>query len=94
VDKKAKREDWSMHTIMWYAVLVWFSASLLSQSLYLAFYREPYDAMVLLKTLGPIYYFVFLIEIVMWVTFFILGFSKMKSFKSRSAPEFVNSTTV
>ena len=45
-----------MHTIMWYAVLVWFSASLLSQSLYLAFYREPYDAMVLLKTLGPIYY--------------------------------------
>jgi hypothetical protein len=94
MNRIAKRDDWSMHTIMWYAVLVWFSASLLSQSLYLAFYREPYDAVVLLKTLGPIYYLVLFIEIVMWVTLFVLGYSKMKSFKSRPAPEFVNSTTV
>lgn len=81
MEQTAERQDWSIQTIMWYAVLVWFSSSLLSQSLYLALYREPYDAIVLLKALGPLYYVVVVVEIVMWISLLVIGVQKMKSLK-------------
>ena len=62
----ARQDDWDLGTIFWYAVVVWFSSSLLSQSLYMALYGVPYDAVTLLKQFGPAYYFVFAIELFIW----------------------------
>ncbi|MBQ70025.1 MAG: hypothetical protein CMA65_00850 [Euryarchaeota archaeon] len=66
-------DDWPLGTILWFAVLVWFSSSLLSQTAYLAIYGLPYDATALLKTLGPVYYFVLVLELVIWVGLFSVG---------------------
>ena len=58
--------DWELGTIFWFAVVIWFSASLLSQAVYMAFYGVPYDAIVLLKQFGPLYYAVVVIELFIW----------------------------
>jgi len=78
---------------MWYAVLIWFSSSLLSQSLYLAFYRQPYDAIVLLQTLGPLYYVVVVIEAIMWIALLVLALSKLKSTKSQEVADPIIATS-
>ena len=62
-----KQDDWELGTIFWYAVVVWFSSSLLSQAVYMAFYAVPYDAVDLLKQFGPVYYLVFAIELLIWI---------------------------
>lgn len=64
--EKAEKEDWKLGTIFWFAVVVWFSSSLLSQAAYMAFYGVPYDAVVLLKQFGPIYYAVMIVELFIW----------------------------
>mgnify|MGYP001592093444 FL=1 len=53
---------------MWYAIFVWFASSLFSQSLYMAFNGVPYDAVALLQNLGPVYYLVLAIELVVWIS--------------------------
>ena len=58
----------SMSTLMWYAIFVWFASSLFSQSLYMAFNGVPYDAVALLQNLGPVYYLVLAIELVVWIS--------------------------
>tara|TARA_Y100000766_G_scaffold40384_2_gene30517 strand:- start:3107 stop:3412 length:306 start_codon:yes stop_codon:yes gene_type:complete len=63
----ARQDDWDLGTIFWYAVVIWFSSSLLSQAVYLAFYGVPYDAVDLLKQFGPVYYLVFAVELFMWI---------------------------
>lgn len=60
------REEWKLGTIFWFAVVVWFSSSLLSQAAYMAFYGVPYDAVSLLKELGPLYYVVLIFELLIW----------------------------
>ena len=55
-------------TVMWYAIFVWFASSLFSQSLYMAFNGVPYDAVALLQNLGPVYYIVLAIELVVWIS--------------------------
>ena len=64
---KAEKDDWKLGTILWFAVVVWFSSSLLSQAAYMAFYGIPYDAIVLLKQFGPLYYGVIIVELFIWV---------------------------
>jgi len=86
-------KDWPLGTVMWYAVLIWFSSSLLSQSLYLAFYRQPYDAIVLLQTLGPLYYVVVVIEAIMWIALLVLALSKLKSTKSQEVADPIIATS-
>jgi hypothetical protein len=76
--------DWPLGTILWFAVLVWFSSSLLSQTAYLAIYGLPYDATALLKTLGPVYYFVLVLELIIWVGLFAVG--GYRFYKSRQTP--------
>ncbi len=61
------RKDWPVGTLLWFAVVIWFSSSLLSQSAYLAINGLPYDAVSMLKSLGPIYYVIIGLEIAMWV---------------------------
>tara|TARA_B100001093_G_scaffold516803_1_gene596495 strand:- start:40384 stop:40665 length:282 start_codon:yes stop_codon:yes gene_type:complete len=63
----AAQDDWKLGTIFWFAVVVWFSSSLLSQSVYVAFYGEPYDAIVLLKEFGILYYFILGFELLLWI---------------------------
>ena len=58
----------TMSTVMWYAIFVWFASSLFSQSLYMAFNGVPNDAVALLQNLGPVYYLVLVIELVVWIS--------------------------
>ncbi len=60
------KKDWALSTICWYAVFVWFGASLFSQSLYMAFNGAPYDANMLLESAGPIAWALIFVEIVVW----------------------------
>ena len=60
------REDWAISTMCWYAVFIWFGASLFSQVVYLAFYGTPYDANLMLASLGPIAWGIVVIELLVW----------------------------
>ena len=66
MDETVSRDEWALSTICWYAVFVWFGASLFSQTLYMAFNGTPYDANVLLKSAGPFAWVMIGIEIVVW----------------------------
>tara|TARA_B100000609_G_scaffold199089_1_gene200597 strand:- start:1002 stop:1298 length:297 start_codon:yes stop_codon:yes gene_type:complete len=66
MDNVETRDDWALSTICWYAVFVWFGASLFSQTLYMAFNGTPYDANLLLKSAGPFAWVMIGIEIVVW----------------------------
>ena len=73
-----------MGNILWFAVLVWFSSSLLSQSAYMAIHGLPYDAVSMLESLGPVYYLVVVLEFVMWGGLLIMGWLKLsRSRRSR-----------
>ena len=65
---ETERKALSMSTVMWYAIFVWFASSLFSQSLYMAFNGVPYDAVALLQNLGPVYYLVLALELVVWIS--------------------------
>lgn len=60
------REDWAISTMCWYAVFIWFGASLFSQSLYMAFNGTPYDANILLNSVGPFAWILIGIELFVW----------------------------
>ena len=66
MDKVELQKDWALSTICWYAVFVWFGASLFSQSLYMALNGTPYDANLLLESAGPFAWIMIGIEIVVW----------------------------
>ena len=70
-------DDWPMGNILWFAVLIWFSSSLLSQSAYMAIHGLPYDSISMLKTLGPVYYLVVLVELAMWGGLLLMGYYKL-----------------
>lgn len=62
-----KQEDWSISTISWYAIFVWFGASLFSQVVYMAFNGMPYDTSLMLAAIGPVAWFIIGIEILAWI---------------------------
>lgn len=62
--------------ILWFAILIWFSSSLLSQALYIGLHGIPYDAVELFGGVGPAYYLIVGIELVMWTL--LAGFSITK----------------
>ncbi|HJL97860.1 MAG TPA: hypothetical protein QF401_06875 [Candidatus Poseidoniaceae archaeon] len=78
------REEWKSSTILWFAVVVWFSSSLLSQAAYMALYGVPYDAVTFLKQFGPLYYVVMVVELSMWVG---LGTIVFLKFVRKATPE-------
>ena len=63
--------------ILWYAVLIWFSSSILSQALFIGFYGIPYDAIDLFEGIGPAYIGLIIIEMTMWVLLAGLSVVKM-----------------
>jgi len=69
--------DWPLGNILWFAVLVWFSSSLLSQSAYMAIHGLPYDAVSMLKSLGPFYYLIIALELAMWGGLLVMGWLKL-----------------
>ncbi len=80
-------DDWPMGNILWFAVLIWFSSSLLSQSAYMATHGLPYDAVSMLKSLGPVYYLVVLLEITLWLGLLAMGWAKLvRARRSSAAP--------
>jgi hypothetical protein len=85
-------DDWPMGNILWFAVLVWFSSSLLSQSAYMAIHGLPYDAVSMLESLGPVYYLVVVLELVMWGGLLIMGWLKLSRSRQTSPPVPVTST--
>ncbi|MAF93360.1 hypothetical protein CMO85_01695 [Candidatus Woesearchaeota archaeon] len=70
-------EDWPLGNILWFAVLVWFSSSVLSQSAYMAIHGLPYDAVSMLESLGPFYYVIIALEIAMWGGLLVMGWLKL-----------------
>ena len=66
MNESVGREDWSISAMCWYAVFIWFGASLFSQSLYMAFNGTPYQANQLLDSIGPYAWIVIGIEFVVW----------------------------
>ena len=66
MERAKAREDWAVSTMCWYAVFIWFGASLFSQSLYMAFNGSPYDANMLLESVGPFAWVVIGIELLIW----------------------------
>ncbi|MEC7064737.1 MAG: hypothetical protein VX382_07115 [Candidatus Thermoplasmatota archaeon] len=70
-------DDWPLGNILWFAVLIWFSSSLLSQSAYMAIHGLPYDAVSMLKSLGPVYYLVVVLEITLWLGLLSMGWTKL-----------------
>ena len=59
-------QDWAVSTMCWYAVFIWFGASLFSQSLYMAFNGTPYDVNILLNSVGPFAWVLIGIELFVW----------------------------
>jgi hypothetical protein len=66
-----------MGGILWYAVLIWFSSSILSQALFIGFYGTPYDAIDLFGGIGPAYIGLVIIEMTMWILLAGLSVVKM-----------------
>jgi len=79
------QEGWKSGTVFWFAVVIWFSSSLLSQAAYMAFYGVPYDAIALLKEFGPLYYAVLVFELLMWAG---IGSAMFLRFARKVAPKF------
>jgi hypothetical protein len=63
--------------MLWYAVLIWFSSSILSQALFIGFYGIPYDAIDLFEGIGPAYIGLIIIEMTLWVLLAGLSVVKM-----------------
>ena len=66
MEREKTGEDWSISTMCWYAVFIWFGASLFSQSLFMAFNGSPYDANLLLDSVGPFAWVVIGFELLIW----------------------------
>jgi hypothetical protein len=77
MERTSSREDWTLSTISWYAVFVWFGASLFSQVVYLAFNGVPYDANLLIKAAGPFAWVLIGLEVVVWLVITILVTGKV-----------------
>ena len=86
--------DWPLSTICWYAVFVWFGASLFSQSLYMAFNGEPYNANIILESAGPFAWLIITIEVLVWgIVVLFFGRKVVNRFQS-SPPEIALSENV
>lgn len=61
------KENVKYSNLLMFTLAIWFCANLLSQSVFIAINGLPYDAVSMLKSLGPIYYFILVGELVLWI---------------------------
>ncbi len=45
---------------------IWFTANLISQLLFISHHGNPYDGISMLASLGPIYYAIIIVELILW----------------------------
>ena len=64
--------------LSWVIVVVWFSANLLSQAIYIGFNGEPYDANAILSGLGYWYWGCIAVELFIWLTLGLLVMHKLR----------------
>ncbi|MCS5535049.1 MAG: hypothetical protein NZ802_04270 [Candidatus Poseidoniales archaeon] len=64
--------------LSWIIVVIWFSANLLSQAIYLGFNGEPYDANAILSGLGHWYWVCIAVELSIWITLGLLVMHKLR----------------
>ena len=94
MESENSRNDWSVSVMSWYAVLIWFGASLFSQVAYLAIYGSPYDANMLLDTAGPFAWLLIGIEIVVWAIMAVFIGKKMSNRIQLKRPETPSRDTI
>lgn len=63
----------------WSIVVVWFSANVLSQMIYMRFHGMPYDASALLSSLGGWYWALLVVELGIWILFGALVTGRIKT---------------
>ena len=63
----------------WSIVVVWFSANVLSQLIYMRFHGMPYDASALLSSLGGWYWVLLIFELAIWILFGTLVAGRLKT---------------
>lgn len=63
----------------WAIVVVWFSANVLSQVVYMRFHGMPYDASALLSSLGSWYWGLVALELGIWALFGALIAGRLKT---------------
>ena len=66
-------------TMGWGAVLIWFSANILSQAIFIGTHGVPYDASAIIVTLGPWSWVLVAIELTIWVIIGMIVLQKIKS---------------
>ncbi|MDP6906615.1 MAG: hypothetical protein QF440_04285 [Candidatus Thalassarchaeaceae archaeon] len=64
--------------IGWAIVVIWFSANLLSQALYMGLHGTPYNASAMLSSVGVWYWGLLVLELVVWVLFGMLVVSRVR----------------
>ena len=64
--------------LSWVIVVVWFSANLLSQAIYIGFNGEPYDTNAILSGLGYWYWVCIAVELFIWLTLGLLVMHKLR----------------
>lgn len=64
--ERGTKEDWSASMIGWFAILIWFSASLLSQAAYIASTGMPYEADAMLDSMGYFAWIIIGVEAIAW----------------------------
>ena len=94
MENTEKQEDWSLSTISWYAIFVWFGASLFSQVVYMAFNGVPYDANLMLAAVGPVAWVIIGLEIVAWIFIAIFLSGKVVNRLNVKPHETSNSDTI
>lgn len=67
MEEKIVRKDWPLSVMCWYAVLIWFAASLFSQVLHIAKFGVPYNVDLLLDSIGPYAWIIIGIELSIWI---------------------------
>jgi len=87
MESEKSRQDWSVSVMSWYAVLIWFGASLFSQVAHLAIFGTPYDANLLIEAAGPFSWVLIGIEIVVWIIMVIFVGKKVSNRLQLKRPE-------
>ncbi len=82
-----QQASWPIQSLGWLVIGAWFSASLISQVLYMATYGVPYGPEMLIAKLGPIYWLVGGIELLFWVFMGKFFFKKFKRIDKSPTPQ-------
>ena len=84
----SKARDLTFSPLMIAILGIWFLANLLSQLAYISSYGIPYDGIVMLESLGPLYYAIIAIELFLWIWLcFFLTIKFIKHFSNQEKPK-------